>query len=144
MRIHLTPKKGGRRFAGAAVAVSALAMIAGADPGGVGAYRGPGRPGRRGRAQIKHLPLATDAGPVLGHGPSGSVFLIWDGNYNSPGSTGVAYKVTGQFPHSTTMSFTTYNNLVDINGPGYVLNDSDDHSGPRVGEPLRPGHQGGG
>jgi hypothetical protein len=69
---------------------------------------------------------------------AGPVGLIW-GNYDRPGSAGVAYKVTGQFSHSTTMSFTAYNNLVDIPGPAYVLNDKDIIPDPGSVNPFVPG-----
>ena len=45
MRIHLTPMKGSRRFAGAAVAVSALAMMLGLIPAASAhTVAGPARP----------------------------------------------------------------------------------------------------
>ena len=71
MRIYLTPKKGSRRFAaGAAVAVSALAIMLGLVPAVSASTVAPARPGRRGRARLKQMLLGTDAGPVLGHRPS--------------------------------------------------------------------------
>src|SRR5690348_11764542 len=66
------------------------------------------------------------------------VGMIW-GNYNIPGQKGVAYKVTGQFTHSTTMVFTSYNNLVDIDGPGYSLNDNNVIPDPGSVNPFVPG-----
>ena len=138
MRIHLTSKKWpAARPAGAAVAVSALA-ICGAGPGGVGAHRGPSRPGRRGRAQL-HLPLGhryrPGSGPqtqrIAGR-PYRRVFTA------AIGSTGVAYRVNGQFTHTTTMSFTAYDNLTDITRQT-TSSTTVRSSRTRVGEPLRPG-----
>ena len=45
------------------------------------------------------------------------------GAYNDPGAANVAYKITGQFPHSTTFSFSTYDNVMDLPGPDYALDD---------------------
>ena len=70
MRIHLTPKKGSRRLAGVAVAVTALAFLLGLIPAASAHTVTRAWPGRRGRAHLKHLPLATDAGPALGHRPN--------------------------------------------------------------------------
>ena len=52
---------------------------------------------------------------------------------------GVAYRINGQFTHTTTMSFTVYNNLNDIPGANYVLNDSAITPDPGSVNPFVPG-----
>ena len=138
MRIHLTPKKGSRRLAGAAVAASALAMMLGlipaasahtvarADPGAVAAPR----------SSACHWLLTPSR--IWVTDPAARVNLIY-GIYTKPGSTGVAYKVTGQFSHSTTMVFTAYNNLLDIEGQANILNDSNIIPDPGSVNPFVPG-----
>jgi len=143
MRIHLTPKKGSRRFAGAAVAVSALAMMLGlglipAASAQTVAQTGPAAVAAPSSSTCHWLPTPSR---VWVTDSAARVFLIWDPSYNRPGSTGVAYKITGQFPHSTTLSFTTYNNLVDINGPRYALNDTAISPNPGSVNPFISGNR---
>ena len=53
---------------------------------------------------------------------------------------GVAYRINGQFTHTTTMSFTVYNNLNDIPGANYVINDSPIIPDPGSVNPFVPGN----
>jgi hypothetical protein len=139
MRIHLTPKTGGRRVAGAAVALSALAIGLGLVPAA----------SARTVAQAGPAAAAAPASSTCYWQPTPSAVwvtdtvnkpgIIWSPNYNRPGSRGVAYKVTGPFPHSTTFSFTAYNNLIDIDGPNYVINDSQIIPDPGSVNPFVPG-----
>ena len=62
------------------------------------------------------------------------------GIYGKPGSVGVAYRVNGQFTHTTTMSFTIYNNLIDIPAANYVINDSQIIPDPGSVNPFVPGN----
>ena len=75
MRINLTPKKRGGRLAGAAVAVSALAVILGltgpAASARTVARTGPAAVAAPGSSTCHWLP---DAVPGLGHRPSDSSF----------------------------------------------------------------------
>jgi len=136
MRIHLTPRKRGRRLAGAAVAMSALAMMLGLIPS----------------ASAHTVARAAPAAPTSSRclfAPTPAQFWVLDpaatpvglihGNYNRRGEKGVAYKVTGQFTHSTTMVFTSYNNLENIVGPGYSLNDAKIIPDPGSVNPFVPG-----
>jgi hypothetical protein len=139
MRIHLTPKKGSRRFAGAAVAVAALAIMLGLIPAASArsvAQAGPAAAAAP-AASTCHWLLTPSS--VWVTDPVNRPGLIWDPGYNLPGHRGVAYKVTGQFPHSTTFSFTSYNNLVDIPGSNYVIQDSDFIPDPGSVNPWVPG-----
>jgi hypothetical protein len=52
-----------------------------------------------------------------------ATYSLFGGYYR--GAQGVAYKVTGQFPHSTTMSFTGYDDYGFIKSPASVLTDAD-------------------
>jgi hypothetical protein len=72
--------------------------------------------------------------------PTNSPVGLIGGIYGKPGSVGVAYRVNGQFTHTTTMSFTAYNNLVDIPGPNYVINDSQIIPDPGSVNPFVPGN----
>ena len=141
MRTHLT-KKGSRRFAGAAVAVSALAMFVGLMPAASGADRGPDRPDHAGPASaaapLEHLPLDPAPGPVLIRDPS-ALYPTVHGSYNSPGSADVAYKINGPFPHATTFSFTTYDDVMDVTGANYLLNDNEIVQDPGSVNPFVPG-----
>ena len=140
MRINLTPKKRGSRLAGAAVAFSALAMILGltgpAASARTVARAGPAAVAAPGSSTCRWLLTPSR---VWVTDPAARVFLLWDRKYNRPGSTGVAYKLTGQFPHSTTFSITAYNNLVDIPGPNYVINDTQIIPDPGSVNPFVPG-----
>ena len=139
MRIHLTPKKGGRRLAGAAVAVSALAMILGLIPAASAhtvARTGPAAVAAPGSSTCRWLPTPAQFWVT---DPANSPVGLIGGIYGRPGSTGVAYRVTGQFTHTTTMSFTAYNNLVDIPAANYVINDSQIIPDPGSVNPFVPG-----
>lgn len=139
MRINLTPKKGGHRLATvAAVAVSALTIMLGLIP--AASARTVARTGPAAVAAPSpstcHWLLTPSR--IWVTDPAARVFLIW-GIYSKPGSTGVAYKVTGQLPHSTTFSFTAYNNLLDIEKPSSVLNDINITPNPGSVNPFLPG-----
>ena len=121
MRIHLTPKKGGRRVAGAAVAVSVLAMLLGLIPGASARTVAPAAPAAI--TSACHW-LPTPAALWVTDPTNNPVGLI-GGVYGRPGSRDVAYRINGRFTYSTTMSFTIYDNLDDIDGANYVLNDRD-------------------
>jgi hypothetical protein len=137
MRINLIPRKGTRRFAGVLAAAGALAVlglapaasartVAGAGPAAVAAPR----------SSICHwLPTPSS---IWITDPQNRIALIW-GIYNRPGQTGVAYKVTGIFPYSTTFSFTAYNDLVDIVSPAYTLSDTQVIPDPGSVNPFIPG-----
>ena len=55
---------------------------------------------------------------------------------------GVAYKIIGRFPHSTTMSFAAYDDYGLIASPGERPQRVPDGAEPRVGEPIPRGGQG--
>jgi hypothetical protein len=134
MHIRLTHRKGFRR-AGVALAVGALATI-GLVPATSASAAGPAAvaPPRSSICDWQLTPSrfwVTDA--------AARVFNIWSPNYNSPGSRGVAYKVTGQFSHSATEVFTAYNDLLDIVSPAYVINDRDIIPDPGSVNPFVPG-----
>jgi hypothetical protein len=137
MRQHLTPARKLRRF-GVAMAVGALATIglipavsaSGASSAGSAAVAAP-------RASTcRWAPIPAQFWVL--DPQAGVASTIW-GNTNIPGQAGVAYKVTGQFSHSTTMVFTAYNNLVNIPSPAYVLNDKDIIPDPGSVNPFVPG-----
>jgi hypothetical protein len=71
--------------------------------------------------------------------PTNRNYQIYNVDNNRPGSRNVAYKFTGQFPHSTTLNFTAYNNLIDINSPAYALNDASIVPDPGSVNPFVPG-----
>jgi hypothetical protein len=71
--------------------------------------------------------------------PTNTTFQIWNPNNDRPGSRNVAYKFTGQFPHSSTLVFTAYNNLLDINAANYALNDVNIVPDPGSVNPFVPG-----
>ena len=151
MRIHLTPKKGSRRLAGAAVAVTALAFMLGLIPAASAHTVAPAGPAAAGSASAAAAPGLGACGPTpatswyplpaaLFIGDPAALYPSRDGAYNLPGSANVAYKLTGQFPHSTTMSITTYNDLWFIPQPtGYVLNDNQIIPDPGSVNPFVPG-----
>ena len=142
MRTHLT-KKGSRLFAGAAVAVSTLAMLVGLMPVA--------------QAQTVARTGLTTAGSASAAAPRASncrwfplpaQFFIGDpsalyptvhGSYNNPGSADVAYKISGPFPHATTFSFTTYDDVMDVTGANYLLNDNQIVQNPGSVNPFVPG-----
>ena len=71
--------------------------------------------------------------------PTNSPVALLGGVYGDPGTKGVAYRVNGQFTHSTTMSFTAYDNLDDITAANYVINDRDIIPDPGSVNPFVPG-----
>jgi hypothetical protein len=140
MRIHLTPKKGSRRFAGVAVAVTALAFLLGLIP--AASAHTVARDSRTavaapGSSTCRWLPTPAQLWVT---DPVNSPVGLIAGIYGSPGSRGVAYRVNGQFTHTTTMSFTVYNNLNDIPGANYVINDSQIIPDPGSVNPFVPGN----
>ena len=90
--------------------------------------------------RLKHLPLATDTGPAWVTDKTNSPVGLIGGIYGSPGSRGVAYRVNGQFTHTSTMSFTAYDNLDDITAANYVINDSQIIPDPGSVNPFVPGN----
>jgi hypothetical protein len=140
MRIHLTPKKRGRRLAGAAVAVSALAIGLGLIPAASASTAAPAGPAAAAAPSSSTCHWLTTPAQVWITDPTNSPVGLIGGTYGSPGSKGVAYRVNGQFTHTTTMSFTAYNNLSDINGPDYVINDKQIIPDPGSVNPFVPGN----
>ena len=71
----------------------------------------------------------------------GARINVIGGRYNLPGQTGVAYKMTGEYPHAIYYGFTTYDDLWQIPGANYVRNDSDSLA-PDAGSinPFIPGN----
>jgi hypothetical protein len=139
MRFHLTPKKGGRRVAGAAVAVSALAMLLGLIPAASArtvAPAGPAAVAAPGSSTCRWLPTPAQ---IWVTDPTNSPVGLIGGIYGKPGSVGVAYRVNGQFTHTTTMSFTAYDNLTGIRAANYVINDSQIIPDPGSVNPFVPG-----
>ena len=49
-------------------------------------------------------------------GDPSALYPTVHGSYNNPGSADVAYKISGPFPHATTFSFTTYDDVMDVTG----------------------------
>jgi hypothetical protein len=142
MRINLTPKRGAHWLAGVAVAASAVAVL-GLFPaasaqtatqanltaaGSASAARSPGNCGT-------WYPLPA----ALFIGDPAALYPSRDGRYNLPGSKNVAYKLTGQFPHSTTMSITTYDDLWFLPSPRYLINDNQIVPDPGSVNPFVPG-----
>ena len=143
MRINLTPKKGSRRFAGAAVAVSALAMMLGLIPAASAhtvARAGPAAVAAPRSSTCRWLPTPAQLWVT---DPVNSPVGLIAGVYGSPGSRGVAYRVNGQFTHTTTMSFTVLQQSERHSRGKLRHQRQSDHPGPGVGEPLRPGQPGG-
>jgi hypothetical protein len=141
MRRYLTPGKALRRFAGVAIAAGTVAAI-GLPPTAsaqVGAATGsaPASAVAAPKSSVCHwfpLPASLFVGDPAAFYPQ----LL--GNYSLPGQTGVAYKLTGEFAHSTTMTFTAYNSLYDIPArTGYILNDSSIIPDPGSVNPFIPG-----
>ena len=146
MRIHLTRKKGARRFAGVAVAVTAAAFTLGLIPAASASTAAPAGPAAAGSASAVAAPssstcrwLPTPA-KLWVTDPVNNPVGLMSGNYGKPGSVDVAYRVNGQFTHTTTMSFTIYNNLIDIPGANYVINDSQIIPDPGSVNPFVPGN----
>ena len=55
----------------------------------------------------------------------GARINVIGGRYNLPGQSGVAYKMTGEYPHAIYFGFTTYDDLWQIPAANYVRNDRD-------------------
>jgi hypothetical protein len=135
------PKKGSRRFAGVTVAVTALAIVLGLVSSASAhtvARAGPGAVAAPRPSTCRWLP--TPAQFWVTDSTNSPVGLI-GGIYGSPGSRGVAYRVNGQFTHTTTMSFTAYNNLSNIPAANYVINDSHIIPDPGSVNPFVPGNR---
>jgi hypothetical protein len=148
VQIHLTPKNRPRRLAGAVAAVGALAMLLGlvaaADASAQAVARTGPTAARSASAPAAVNPSRCTWTPIpagLFIGDPVALYPSIHGAYNEPGSKNVAFKITGPFPHSTTMSFTTYDDLMNITGPGYVLNDSDIIPNPGSVNPFVPGNR---
>jgi hypothetical protein len=142
MRRYLTPGKALRRFAGVAVAAGTVAAI-GLAPAASAQVATPGTTGSAAASAVTAPRSSTchwePTPPALWVGdPAASYPIVW-GNYNRPGQSGVAYKVTGQFAHSTTMVFTSYNDLMEIPSPAYTINDSKIIPDPGSVNPFVPG-----
>jgi len=145
--------KGSRRF-GMAVAVGVLATVgltsvtsvtsaSGASAGGSAASGSASAAALPGRGACGPTP-ATSWFPLPAAffvGDPVALYPTRDGAYNSRGSANVAYKITGQFPHSTTMSFTTYNNIWAIPSPAYAIEDRDIIPDRGSVNPFVPGTQ---
>ena len=139
MRIRLIPQKGPRRLAGATVAVSALTMMLGLIPAASAqtvAQAGPGAVAAPGSSTCRWEPTPAQFWVT---DPVNSPVGLIGGIYGRPGSVGVAYRVNGKFTHTTTMSFTAYDNLVDIHAANYVINDSQIIPDPGSVNPFVPG-----
>jgi len=137
MRINLTQRKSTRRFAGTVIAVAALTvgLIPATSASAAGSTAAAAAP----RSSQCHWTPVPAKYWVLD--PTATPVGLIGGLYGSPGSRHVAYKITGPFAHATTHSFTSYNNLVDIPGANYVLNDSDIVPDPGSVNPYVPGTQ---
>src|SRR5690349_12206969 len=144
MRTYLT-KKGPRRLAGAAVAVSALAMFLGLMPGAFAQAQTVARTGLTAAgsasaaapraSNCRWFPLPAQL--FIGD-PSASYPTV-HGTYNTPGSKDVAYTISGPVPHATTLSFTTYNGLMGRQGANYRINAKDIVQAPGSVNPFVPG-----
>ena len=137
MRIYLTLRKGFGRLAGVLAAAGAMAVLglAPAASARTVAPAGPAAVAAPSSSTCRWLPTP----PALWVGdPAASYNLIW-GIYNKPGSTGVAYKLTGQFAHSTTMVLTAYDDLVVAPSPAYAIADSKIIPDPGSVNPFVPG-----
>jgi hypothetical protein len=134
MHIRLTYKRAFHR-AGAALmaAVMVTTGLSLATSTSAAAAPSTGSCGRTPATSWYPLPAAWFVGDPAALYPSR------DGTYNSPGSANVAYKITGEFPHSTTMSFTTYDDMWYLPGEDYLLNDVDVAPDPGSVNPFVPG-----
>jgi len=135
MRIRLTPAKGLCRLAGVAVAAGALATTGLVTTPGI-AGSAPASAVAAPKSSICHW---FPTPPSLWAGDPATSYNLIKGTYNAPGNTGVAYKVTGEFSHSTTMVFTSYNDLYSIPSPAYTINDSSILPDPGSVNPFVPG-----
>jgi|SRR5271165_1361827 len=146
MRIHLTRKNGARRFAGVAVAVTAAAFTVGLIPAASASTAAPAGPAAAGSASAVAAPISSTChwlptpAAIWVTDPVNSPVGLISGVYGSRGSRGVAYRINGQFTHTTTMSFTVYNNLADIPAANYVINDSQIIPDPGSVNPFVPGN----
>jgi hypothetical protein len=144
MRIYSMPQKRFRWFAGGAVAVSTLAIVMGLMPTALAQTGSPADATAAGSASAVAAPRSSicrwepTPANIWVTDPTNVIGII-GGNYNRPGSKGVAYKATGRFAHSTTMSFTAYNSLVDIESPASVLTDTNIIPDPGSVNPFVPG-----
>jgi len=146
MRINLTPKrKGSRRLAGAVVAVGALAIALGLIPAASAQTAAQASLTATGSASATAARNPGNCGgwfplpAALFIGDPAALYPSRDGGYNLPGSKNVAYKLTGQFPHSTTMSFTAYDNLWFLQSPKHLINDDQIIPDPGSVNPFVPG-----
>ncbi len=144
MRTYLTKKKGFRWFAGAGVAVGALAMITGLIP--AASAQTAARAGLSAAGSASAAPAPTSSAcrwfPIPAAwflGDPAALYPTVHGGYNLPGSADVAYKITGPFPHATTFSFTTYDDIMDVTGPNYLINDNQIVQHPGSVNPFVPG-----
>jgi hypothetical protein len=62
------------------------------------------------------------------------------GRYNLPGYRDVAYKITGQFPHATTMVFSSYDDVFLVPSAAYTRNDNQIVPDPGSVNPFVPGN----
>jgi hypothetical protein len=142
MRRYLTPGKALRRFAGAAVAVGAVAAV-GLAPAASAQVATPGIAGSAAASAAAapsssvcrwfREPSAIFLGDPVAHYP------VIAGRYNLPGQRGVAYKITGKFPHATTFVFSAYDDIFLIPGPAYTVNDANVIPDPGSVNPFVPG-----
>jgi hypothetical protein len=137
--MHPTTKRF-RWFAGAAVAVAALAT-AGLVPAASAQTAAPAGPAAVAALSPSTCRWEPTPANLWVTDPVNSPVGLIGGIYGSPGSRGVAYKVTGQFTHTTTMSFTAYDNLVNIPAANYVINDSQIIPDPGSVNPFVPGNR---
>jgi len=137
-------KKGSRRFAGAAAAISALATTLWLVPSASAQTAARAGPTAAGSASAAAAPRSSACSwfPIPASffvGDPVALYPSIDGRYNRPGFKGVAFKITGVFPHSTTMSFTTYDDIFELEGPQYLINDSKIIPDPGSKNPFVPG-----
>jgi hypothetical protein len=144
MRMYPTSKRGSRWFAGAAVVIGALVMIVGLVPAASARTVAPagavaGGPASAATARVGNCGPWFPEPAAIWLGDPVALYPSRDGGYNIPGSKNVAYKLTGQFPHSTTMSITSYNDLWFLPGPKYLINDDQIIPDPGSVNPFVPG-----
>jgi hypothetical protein len=122
----------------AALAAAVPAMIAGLVSPASAAAVSPATATVAGRdpSVCKWLPVPA----TIWIGDPAARYAMIGGEYNRPGNRGVAYKLTGQFAHSTTMSFTSYNDLEDLISPAYQAQDVRMTPDPGSVNPFIPGN----
>jgi hypothetical protein len=117
--------------------VSALVGIVQASPAmaapGLRASSAVAAPGLRSVCPLVSVPSAL----VFGD-PTATYWVLGGLRYNS--IKGLAFKVTGQFPHSTTYSWTGYDDYGFIKSPAWVLNDAQIAPDPGSVNPFQPGN----